>query len=322
MLIPDKYLMAQGFFGLVHLHIDAEVWPAKLRFVVRKLLLAFAVIALLLVGGGLFVTLRQPNYAPVPLPNPNGYDELLFAAQMVSAPASGPNERVTAEELARAVAANAEALKMARNALAKECRVSSQNPFAQVLRTGKNPPSFRHLASAFQLEGNVDESEGREAEAAENYFTIIRLGQEIMRGGIVIDALTGATIEGRGTAALEKLKSKLGAQQCKELAKRIEEADGKRETVDAVVHQEKIWARREFGWRYYMHPVVILQARHRASAITVQQQRTRHVMILFAERAFELEHGAKPKRIEELVPGYLKAVPKDAFTGKDWGYMP
>ena len=71
-----------------------------------------------------------------------------------------------------------------------------------------------------------------------------------------------------------------------------------------------------------MHPLVIAQTRHRAAAITAQQQRTRHLMVLLAERAFELEHGTKPKKVEELSPGYLKAVPKDALSGKDWSYLP
>ena len=45
-------------------------------------------------------------------------------------------------------------------------------------------------------------------------------------------------------------------------------------------------------------------------------------MITLAARAYELEHGAKPKSLTDLVPAYLKAAPKDPFTGKDMAYGP
>jgi hypothetical protein len=34
-------------------------------------------------------------------------------------------------------------------------------------------------------------------------------------------------------------------------------------------------------------------------------------LVDLAERAYELEHGALPKNIRDLVPDYLKAVPQD-----------
>ena len=89
-----------------------------------------------------------------------------------------------------------------------------------------------------------------------------------------------------------------------------------------MIHQEKTWARRTYGWRYYMHPVVNAQARHRAGVITVESDRTRKLMITLAACAFELDHGAKPKNMNDLVPNYLKTVPKDAFTGHDMTYPP
>ncbi len=42
-------------------------------------------------------------------------------------------------------------------------------------------------------------------------------------------------------------------------------------------------------------------------------------MINFAARAYELEKGKPPRNVTDLVPDYLKAVPKDPVTGKDLG---
>lgn len=43
------------------------------------------------------------------------------------------------------------------------------------------------------------------------------------------------------------------------------------------------------------------------------------LMLLFAARAYELDHGKPPARAADLVPEYLKAVPKDPETGVEMG---
>jgi hypothetical protein len=175
---------------------------------------------------------------------------------------------------------------------------------------------------AFRYEGRLAEVENRPADAAQSYLAMTRIGQEMTRGGAVIYALVASSIEERGLMKLGQLVGSLNTDQCKQVIAALDSADAKRETVENVVHQEKIWGRRAYGWRYYMHPIVNAQARHRAGCITVQSDSTRKLMIALAVRAFELEHGAKPKSINDLVPAYLKTIPKDAFTGKDMAYPP
>jgi hypothetical protein len=43
---------------------------------------------------------------------------------------------------------------------------------------------------------------------------------------------------------------------------------------------------------------------------------------LFALRAYHVAHGALPASLDELVPRYLSAVPRDAFDGAPLGYAP
>jgi hypothetical protein len=287
--------------------------------IMRKVIIGFGATAALLIIVGLIVTLKDSDPASAPTPNPNGYDDFVKAAGMIKP--SGPARKLpSAEDLSKTVADNAEALQLARTGLTHQCRV----PLDTMVSTDRNRTEalggFQALEVAFVMEGKSSETENRPADAAQSYLAITRLGQEITRGGVVIDALVGSTIEGSGLSRLEQVALRLRAEQCREVSTALEDADLKRESVDNITHQEKVWARHKFGWRYYMHPIVIAQARHRASAITEQSDRTRKLMIRLAARAFELEHGAKPRSINDLVPNYLKTVPKDAFTGKDMTY--
>jgi len=283
--------------------------------VIGKALLAFAVLAALLIIAALVITLREPKFAPLPMPDPNGYDDLVRAGDMAVVPSRY-------DDLAKLVATNTEALKSARSGLSRECRVPLENTIKSIGRANVTFPSFDRLMGAFRLEGRLAEFGQRPADAAQSYVAITRLGQEIMRGGVVMDAVNGSFVEESGLAPLGPLSARLTAEQCRQISTALEAADAKRETVENIVHQEKIWGRRTFGWRYYMHPIVIAQQKHRASCITVESDRTRKLMITLAARAFELEHGAKPKSINDLVPNYLRTVPKDAFTGKGMAYPP
>ena len=47
-----------------------------------------------------------------------------------------------------------------------------------------------------------------------------------------------------------------------------------------------------------------------------EQLRARRLMIDFAARAYELDKGHRPAGAADLVPEYLKAVPKNPSTGK------
>jgi hypothetical protein len=53
-----------------------------------------------------------------------------------------------------------------------------------------------------------------------------------------------------------------------------------------------------------------------------QQRKTRVLAVQFAARAYELDRGKPPTSITDLVPAYLKAIPKDPTTGKDMVYPP
>jgi hypothetical protein len=53
-----------------------------------------------------------------------------------------------------------------------------------------------------------------------------------------------------------------------------------------------------------------------------QQSQTRHLMVDFASRAYELDKGHPPASLAVLVPAYLQAVPQDPLTGTNMVYSP
>jgi len=48
--------------------------------IIRKVLILFGVVAALLILLLILTTLHEPKFVPATMPNPNGYDDLLFAA--------------------------------------------------------------------------------------------------------------------------------------------------------------------------------------------------------------------------------------------------
>jgi len=283
-----------------------------------KILAAFAAIAALLLIAALLTTLRAPAPVSGPLPNPNGFDDFVKAGQMLE---PGDYSKLSTEELRTTLAKDAEALRLVSMGLDRECRVplgySLTNAMLRYVYT-----QFAALAQALVAEGKLAELANRPGDAARPYLATIRLGQEIVRGGVVIDSLMGSSIEETGLGPLEKLFLKLDAKQCRELAAALETADSKREPPEAILHQEKIWERRTFGWKGQLQVLMDFKSRHRVGHTKTTQTRTRQLMIDLATRAYELEHGSRPKSLAELVPVYLKIAPRDPFTGKTMPLAP
>ena len=293
---------------------------------VARLLTGFTIVAALLLVVALIFALSQPTPAPAPLPNPNGYDDFVKAGGMVVADDNGDYRTMSEEELRAFVKKNAEALKLARAGLGRECRVRLDYSATNYVRIS-DMAAFKRLALAIMAEGRLAELEDRPADAAEAYLAVIRLGHAITRGGVRIDSLLGVAIEAIGMAPLEKLAPNLDAKHCRELASALETAESGRESADTILKREHAWARRTFGFRAWIERLLrfkeLRQVEQRlTSKVQRQQTRTRVLLIQLAVRAYELEKGERPKGLADLVPAYLKAIPKDPLTGTNMAYRP
>jgi hypothetical protein len=126
-----------------------------------------------------------------------------------------------------------------------------------------------------------------------------------------------------GLNDIEWLIDRMGAPSCKSLAQAFEKIDAADEPPDDVVQRDRNWGRRVAGFRGWIRSALIertLQPGRQAEKRFFQRthdtiRRRRIVMLNVASRAYELEQGRKPISGEQLVPEFLRSVPKDPEFG-------
>lgn len=261
-----------------------------------------------------------------PLPNPNGYDDLVKAGNMVTNDFED-YEELSLVKLRELISKDAEAFQIARIGLQQECRV----PLDYSPDWGTHfdeLPSIKHLAFAFEAEGKLAEMENRTNDAIRFYLDLGYLANESSRGGILIDQLVSLALEAMEVEQLQKLVDKLGTKSCRETAATLETLDSQRQTWSEVIQQERDWSRRTFpGIRYEL---VRLMTRNSLNKVYQsaeqkfenQQCKTRQLIINLAARAYELDKGHLPANLSNLAPDYLKTIPQDPFTGTNMVYLP
>lgn len=291
---------------------------------IRTLLLALAVVAVLAVIGGVVFTASQPAPLP-PFPNPNGYDDLVRAGQMI--PIIPDDYRTATEEELRAfVTTNTPALQLARVGLGRGCRVPMDLGKTNFAPMSDGLVYLKYLTILLAAEGRLAEVENRPANAARSYVDAIRLGNEISRGGFMINRLVGIACEAIGSFPLVKLVSKLNCEQARPFIAELEGVDIGGVTWDEVRRAENAYVRHEL--RKTFNPIrwvaewwLIRPARQRAEAKHKNiVTRLRLLTTELALRCYQSDQGRVPLRLEELVPKYLKRVPSDPFSGQPLVY--
>ena len=291
------------------------------------LLVLFIVVFPFVLFCGFLILMEEPPPPLAPLPNPNGYDDLVKAGTMLANDTGIFNETNVAQ-VRKIVATNVAALAIARAALSNQCRVPVQFTAAFNSNHGSDLAPIKFLARAFIAEGRLAEMENRPADAAKSYLDTIHLANESARGGLLIDKLVGIAIEIVGMDHLQRLVPHLDANACRETAGALEVLDSNKQSWDDLIQQESAWSHAAFhGWRYEF--IRWKERKSHASAMATikqkfdaQQQRTRQLMVDLAARAYELDKGHPPASAADLVPEYLKAVPKDPATGTNLIYPP
>jgi hypothetical protein len=264
--------------------------------------------------------------SPPPLPNPNGYDDLMKAAKML-APGVVTYTNRDLNGLKTIVSEDADALQLARTGLQKQCRVPlDYNPASPA--NLDRIADLKHLAYGFAVEGDLAEMQGHPDQAAKSYLDIIHFANESSRGGVLIDELVGIAIEHIGTGKLQQLTPQLDGKTCCETAAALQTLDAQRQPWDDVMRQEDYWARRARPG--IQHEIVRMMQYKEIKKINQtaerryeeQQTRTRKLIIDLAARAYELDKGHPPSAISDLVPDYLKVIPQDPLTGTNMVYLP
>ncbi len=268
----------------------------------------------------------EPLPPVAPLPNPNGYDDLVKAGNMVSNDFDNYDE-LSSAKLSELIKKNAEAFQTARTGLQGECRVPLDYSATSSAHLDQLA-SLKRLAFGFIAEGRLAEKENRPGDAAQFYLDTINLGNKSARGGVLIDQLVGTALEAIGVANLQELVDDLDAKACHETAATLETLDAQRQTWSQVMQQERDWSRRTFpGMRNELARLMSRKTLNKAYQVAEQrfdeqQSKTRRLILEFAARAYQLDKGHPPATVADLVPDYLKAIPQDPLTGTNMVFPP
>jgi hypothetical protein len=261
-----------------------------------------------------------------PMPNPNGYDDLMKAATML-APDVASYNATNLDELQSVVATDAAALELARAGLQKKCRVALDYTPNLTYRLVQLP-AVKNLARDFMAEGDLAEIQGHPEQAVKSYLDVIHLANEASRGGVLIDQLVGIAVEREGTDGLQRLLPQLDAKTCRETAATLENLDAQRQTWNDVMWQEHYYIHKTYpGIGHQIMRIVqynSLRKNYTSSEqrFDAQQTTTRKLAIDFATRAYELDKGHPPAKVTDLVTNYLQTIPIDPATGTNMTYLP
>jgi hypothetical protein len=287
---------------------------------VRTLLLCSAAIALIgfvaLLGSFTGGTAR-----PTPLPNPNGYDDFLKAAALVTGDA-GNSTTLEGDELRKFVSAGTEALRLLRLGLTRRCSNPTESAITNSFTTFNDLPKLKSLAWLLVGEGRLAELENRPADAARSYVDTIHFGNEMSRGGFIINRLVGTACESIGGSRLAAVAPRLTCEQTSPVIAELEKMDNAAVSWDEIWQNEKRFCRYEL--RKVYNPITWVKSAWEVWSAGKSGERNHNRVVArlrlltagLALRCYQTEHGRGPSRLEQLVPSHLNCVPLDPFSGQ------
>jgi hypothetical protein len=292
----------------------------------RTLLLALVVIFVLamLTVFFLFVGRTPP---PPPLPKPNGYDDFLNAAAVLTGDV-GNASALDHDGLRALVSTNAESLRLLRLGLTRGCSVPTDSAMTNMAGLLSDMASLKSLARLLEEEGRLSEMENRYGDAAHSYVDGIRFGNEMSRGAFIINRLVGIACEAIGLGPLAKLVPKLKPDEARSVIAELEKIDATRVTWAEVRRNEDRFSRYQLSKGF--NPITWVMTRLQLWR-SLQKAESRHKRVIAHERllavelalrCYESEQGRAPTSLEQLVPQYFQRVPLDPFSDRPVVYHP
>jgi len=286
-----------------------------------------AVLVLAAAWWALFGFLRLGRPADPPLPDPNGYDDLVRAAGLV------PDDKVlrvgvkiedlSADDLRQAVASSAKALEAARIGIGRECLRPRADAFDVSHGSVQRHLALGKLANAFEVEAALARREGKLGDAARSFGDLTLLGAQVSRGGVYIHFLISTAIGMRAMYGIANLREKLDGSACRESIAALERAAALQEPFEAIAEREREFAARN-GTILERLEAVLTGANTWDSIIADRRKQHGALSALLladlSARAYRAERGQWPASLADIVPGCLKAVPVDPHSGKPLAY--
>jgi hypothetical protein len=184
---------------------------------------------------------------------------------------------------------------------------------------------FRDIARSLRAAGDASAKTGKYDEAAEYALANIRMGLVLQRGGNVLHFLVGHAIETTGQHSLAKIRDKVSSVEQQRLIAQLVRVDESREPVGRIEERDRIFDDRSLRWSHRLETVFsrqIPEGTVTQNAI-FQFRVTAYGRLMatdLAIREFQAANGRWPASLNELVPNYLAAVPKDPFSDEPLRY--
>jgi hypothetical protein len=269
-------------------------------------------------------SIHTPKHA---LPNPNGYDDFVQAGNLIVGDVSS-FWNLDKDALCGLVSSNAEPLRLLRLGLTRKCSFPTDVALTNQGWMIGELPHLKYCALLFRAEGQLAEMDGRPGDAADSYLLAIRFGNEISRGGFLINRLVGVACEAIGQVALAKLVPSLVPPKAVGVAKELETIDHERVSFDEIKHNERRFGTHElFKQR---NPINWITGAWEAWKM-MQRYETRNKILVAHERllatelalrCYRSERGRVVARLDDLIPNFLSNVPLDPFTEQPMIYRP
>lgn len=290
--------------------------------------LLVAVVAVVIVGLLVFfISTAGRSSAFPPLPSPNGYDDLVKAGQSIKGPA-GDFPTLSQTALQGLLLTNAEALRLCRLGLSRTCSVPTEATITNFAVVMPELADLKRVAQLLAAEGRLAEMEHRPGDAARTYAEAVLLGNDVSRGGLLINRLVGIAIQAIGGTRLARLIPELNPQDARPALRLLDQVDADAVTWEDVEHNEKLFCRHELrrlpnfisaivGWWNGRATRAKARERHNAALAHV-----RLITLELGLRCYAAENQRAPSALQDLVPRYLSHVPPDPFTGQPFIYKP
>jgi hypothetical protein len=292
---------------------------SKLR---RILIIVSAAVGVVLVAAATITFLFGRTSSPI-LPNPNGYDDLLKAGELVVGKLDEISD-LDHDGIRALLSTNAEPLRLLR--IGCECQVPTETTITNFTGVMTDLINLKALAKLLLAEGRLAEKENRFGDAARSYVDAIHIGVEMSRGGLMINRLVGIACEAMGAKPLTTLIPKLGCDQIQPIISNLEQIETNTVTWNEVVINENRFARAQMG--IYPNPIKLVSELWQART-TRQQAHLRHdlaaahfrlIIVELTLRCYQSEQGHAPTQLTELIPRYLQRVPLDPFSNSPLVY--
>lgn len=263
---------------------------------------------------------RSISY-PTPLED-NGYVDLLRAAEMAVDP-TVKVDTLSGDALRAYLDQQRSALELAERGLSRPCQAVLYERMDDRL-LGEEGQRLEQLSRLFAGRGRLQLQDGRLEDAVESYLADIELGAAIANGGVMMHDGFGFVIERLGAEGLQQAIARLDDGACRKLAEKLAAIDARREPPESGPSRERLYFACRYPWKHRSNALaralfpsepITLDALGRAAA-GEKRARLRLLIGHLALRRFWLEAKGYPETLDELVPRYLPAVPRDPFSDR------